>query len=138
MSALPPGGEPDDTEWVPVENAATGTPDPDPDEVPTVTLAEMLAASRATYRQLDYWVRQGWLHPDVAHDQSGAGYARQWTPVERDVASLMVRLIESGILTAVAARIATDAVRHQVSSFSTEWGVTISWRPIRPTERPQP
>lgn len=42
---------------------------------------------RLTYRQLDYWSRNHWLHAHI--EDVGQGYRRTWAPPEQTVARLM-------------------------------------------------
>lgn len=63
----------------------------------------------ATYRQLDYWARKGYLRPSQPgkrEDDYGSGFARRWTDEEIRVAALMARLANAGLPPALAARIA--------------------------------
>lgn len=103
----------------------------DLDLAPVPTLDEMLATG-ATYRQLDYWVRRGWLTPgrdrDSPRGAPGSGYARVWTERDRRVAALIVRLSESGLSVPAAARYAIDGVEKRVSSVTSLHNVTIAWR----------
>lgn len=48
-----------------------------------------------TYRQLDYWVRKGYLRPE-GESSPGTGTARQWPPAELDIARRMGRLVAAG------------------------------------------
>lgn len=65
--------------------------------------SQRLSIEGVTYRQLDYWVRRGWLRlpPSL-----GSGVWRQWPEDEICVAKTMARLVNAGITPAVAARIA--------------------------------
>lgn len=58
-----------------------------------------------SYRQIDHWVRRGWLRPD--QPIPGSGNPREWTNEELDVARRMAALVNAGISPAVAA----DAAR---------------------------
>jgi WhiB family redox-sensing transcriptional regulator len=55
-----------------------------------------------TYRMLDYWARQGWLHPE----SRGTGYPRAWPQAELDIARRMGGLVRSGLTVAAAAEVA--------------------------------
>jgi hypothetical protein len=95
-----------------------------------VTLADMRATG-ATYRQLDYWTRCGWLLDDPEHTLGlntlpGSGYWRKWTERDRRVAALMMRLIRAGLRTGVAAQIAHQAVDEGETAVTMD-GVTIAW-----------
>lgn len=57
-----------------------------------------------TYRQLDHWVRQGYLRPAVA--QPGTGRPRSWPPFEIKVAARMARLTAAGLMPGSAAEYA--------------------------------
>lgn len=56
-----------------------------------------------SYRQLDYWVRQGYLHPE---HEGGTGKARIWSDDELAVLRRMADLVQHGVLPSFAARIA--------------------------------
>lgn len=105
-----------DAAWVGVEEPAT--------------LADMRLTG-ASYRQLDYWWRAGWLAPREAAESPppdrGSGYPRHWTGREQQIAALMVRLTHTGIAASVAARMARDAVDNGARRVTTEDGITISW-----------
>jgi DNA-binding transcriptional MerR regulator len=58
----------------------------------------------ASYRQLDYWVRRGYLRPEEA--TPGTGYARTWAPSELRVAARMARLVAAGLTLAAAEKVA--------------------------------
>ncbi|MCC5574537.1 MerR family transcriptional regulator [Microtetraspora sp. AC03309] len=60
-----------------------------------------------TKRQLDFWVRQGYLKP-VA--RGGSGHPREWPRTEKQVAHLMGRLVAAGFTAAAAADVARVAV----------------------------
>ena len=67
---------------------------------------EWLEGSGVTYRQLDYWARQGWLLPETRDGGTGPGYHRRWPEPERRVAALMSRLVASGLTPTAAAPVA--------------------------------
>lgn len=90
-----------------------------------VHLSQMLALG-VTYRQLDYWVRKGYLTPAVV-DGSGPGNPRHWTGREHRIVELMLRLMRSGVEVSYAARMARDAVDQRVTRVTTDQGVTITW-----------
>jgi hypothetical protein len=59
-----------------------------------------------SYRQIDYWVRRGWLRPD--DPRPGSGYGRDWSDDEVRVAERMARLVRAGLAPDVAARLARE------------------------------
>lgn len=63
-----------------------------------------------TYRQLDFWVRRGYLHPD--HEAPGSGGNRRWTEQECHVARLMGRLVAAGF---------TPEGAHRVARAGSSW-----------------
>lgn len=56
-----------------------------------------------SYRQLDHWVRLGYLHPTHG---IRAGVPRHWSAEELAVAQTMARLVSAGLPPAVAHRVA--------------------------------
>lgn len=66
-------------------------------------LAEL--PDQLTYRQLDYWCRQGLIH-DTA---SGSGSVRVFSPEEQRVIGVMARLVAVGISVRLAAAVARRA-----------------------------
>lgn len=69
-----------------------------------LTHIDMQALAAITYRQLDHWVRRGWLRPDV--DNVGSGRRRTFPPAELVVARTMGALTAAGIAPRSAERIA--------------------------------
>ena len=63
----------------------------------------MPRAGGASYRQLDYWARKGYLQ--VTQDP-GSGRAREWPDEEIRVASVMARLTAAGLPPATAVQVA--------------------------------
>jgi DNA-binding transcriptional MerR regulator len=100
-------------------------------KTPMPTAWEGVDLGGATYRQLDYWARQGWLNPTA--EGFGSGYRRTWPDEEARVARLMVRLIRAGVMPAAAAEYARrmapsepyGAVRLELES-----GVVIEIQPL--------
>lgn len=78
----------------------------------SLTWQHMLdAAPGLTYRQLFYWSRKGWLHPD--NPGCGSGHTLHWPDSEARTANIMLRLIASGYSPAGAARIAAHRPDNQ-------------------------
>jgi hypothetical protein len=88
-----------------------------------VALDEMLATG-ATYRRLDYWVRQGYLSPTDA--APGSGYARAWTPRDLIVVKVMLRLTSVGLPVASAASWAAACADDGLTTVTVN-DVTITW-----------
>ncbi len=63
----------------------------------------VLAGVPATYRQIDYWVRAGYLHP---RHTGGTGNPREWTREELRILRVMARLVNAGLQPATAAKAA--------------------------------
>jgi hypothetical protein len=59
-----------------------------------------------TYRQLDHWVRKGYLRP---YHEGGTGNPREWPVREWAIAMQMKRLIDAGFTPAAAAEAARNA-----------------------------
>lgn len=64
----------------------------------------------ATYRQLDYWIRRGWLHPLG----TGSGNRRQWPETERRAARIMARCVNAGLTPEAAASVARSVLESEV------------------------
>jgi hypothetical protein len=76
-----------------------------------LTPSEVCQRTGATYRQLDYWCRQGWLHPDrVGYSVNGSGSPRDWPLSEIRAARTMARLVAAGLSPPVAAEVARGRV----------------------------
>jgi hypothetical protein len=78
------------------------------DEVPDVTLTTVQLAflSGASYRQLNYWTRKGWLNPDGG---VGTGNVAHWSLAESFTAVRMATLVGVGVSPTMAARVARAA-----------------------------
>lgn len=60
----------------------------------------------ATYRQIDYWARAGYLRLGRERGGTGPGYWRIWPEEETRVARLMARLTAAGFSPAMAHKVA--------------------------------
>lgn len=60
-----------------------------------------------TYRQLDYYVRKGYLRPLGGH---GSGNRRHWPESEVRIALRMAALVREGYIASAAARLARQEV----------------------------
>lgn len=68
---------------------------------------DLMAATGATYRQVDYWTRVGYLRPP--EPTPGSGAQRAYPPAEVRVAALMVALVNAGVEVGAAALAARTA-----------------------------
>lgn len=71
-------------------------------------LEVVLEEAGVSYRQLDYWVRRGYLRPEDA--LPGSGHSRAWSAHEIAVAREMKRLCDAGLSAELAARVAREFV----------------------------
>lgn len=87
-----------------------------------------------TYRQLDYWTSNGWLHvrgcTGTAHDKRpcyelGSGNERDFIAAEVDVACRMGALVRAHIKPEFAAQVA----RHMVETGKDTCNVTLDGAP---------
>lgn len=81
-----------------------------------------------TYRQLHYWIRQGYLPPEATEGLSpGTGHPREWTPSQRRMLTVMGQLRLVGIEAAQAGEIAVKArdQAHGVLITKISPGITI-------------
>lgn len=67
---------------------------------------EVAARCGVTYRQLDYWLRQGLLDGPTG---TGTGRGRAWTCDAANRAVLMAALVRAGFTHAAAGRLASHA-----------------------------
>lgn len=72
-----------------------------PTQTPTRACPEVPGLS---YRQLDYWVRVGYLRP--GNPTGGSGTVRSWPDDELAVAQTMARLVAAGLTVAAAHMVA--------------------------------
>jgi hypothetical protein len=69
-------------------------------------LTDLEGVGGVTYRQLDYWVRQG--HVRARERDPGAGYTRTLTDHEYAVGVKMCHLVGAGLLPDLAVRVARE------------------------------
>jgi DNA-binding transcriptional MerR regulator len=100
----------------------------------TVTSAEMVDTG-ASYRQVDYWSKQGYLRPENL--RPGSGKHRRWPRLEYDVLRVMVQLVRNGMEPAAAASIARDAVNSGDKRVDLGGGIVISLEDPDPAPEPQ-
>ena len=89
----------------------------------TVTSATMQETG-ASYRQVDYWTKRGYLRAETT--KPGSGKHRRWPKQECDVLRVMVQLGAVGVEPAAAAKIARDAIESGDKRVDLGGGVIIS------------
>lgn len=87
-------------------------------------LAEEFGVS---FRQLDYWIRQGYLHT-APNEKTGSGYLRQMEDSEVKIAHYMVRLVNAGLTVNTAALCARRFVVEGTRETTLPGGVVIKVR----------
>jgi DNA-binding transcriptional MerR regulator len=75
--------------------------------------ADLAEHAGITYRQLDYWTRQGWLR----HASMGSGKDRDYTSTEAHVCVWMARFVRLGVTPVRAASYAREWVAHGRASL---------------------
>lgn len=106
----------------------------------------LLIAAGITYRQLDYWVRKGWVEPRFWRRNgervgvAKSGYRRDFTDQEARVVIRMGHLTRGGVRADVAAVAARSMVDRDEDTARLDGGVTVqlqvpSSRWDRPTEQ---
>lgn len=79
----------------------------------TYTSDDVLKATRLTSRQLDHWLRQGYV--DLPSPTPGSGHPRRFTDAELDSIGTLAALVGAGLKPDRAAEIA------QCPQFETEY-----------------
>jgi DNA-binding transcriptional MerR regulator len=89
----------------------------------TAPLDSYTAADRAgiTYRQLDWWCRQGYVHAP----SGGSGYRRTIPAHEMQVLQRMGRLVKTGLAVNVAAQAARFMTDRELAYAPLTGGVVI-------------
>lgn len=78
-----------------------------------MTTSQEFLAAGLTYRELDYWTTQGYLH--AAEPNPGSGARREWAPIELDIARTITRLRSAGVISiGIAAKVARDYAMSQL------------------------
>jgi hypothetical protein len=78
-----------------------------------VTAEQTTPAVEPTKRQLEFWAKQGFLHP-VGGGRKGRRLT--WPPQEKDIARLMVRLAAAGMSHAKAAAVARVSIEQDAEA----------------------
>lgn len=98
-----------------------------PNHGPDVCTVNDMMLTGASYRQIDYWIRAGYLGDEAMARPHGSGHPRRFTWADRDQVAAMLAFIAAGFTTARAAELATlhnDAERPNVIRTP---GLTITW-----------
>lgn len=77
-----------------------------PSTVARISSEQVVELSGATYRQIHYWVRLGYLRPE--NTGRGSGHPFSWPEEEISVAARIVRLLELGFLLDAAVLLARE------------------------------
>lgn len=88
---------------------------------------DLCKAARITYRQLDHWVRRGYVRAYVPSE--GSGTSRAFTEMEFQVATALGRLSEIGVLVgSPLANAVAEAIRNGETDGSYfEGNIAILW-----------
>lgn len=87
---------------------------------------ELVQHTGVSYRQLDYWIRAGYVKP-MGDPGPGTGNAREFSWVQVQIATWMARLVKAGFTPAAAARIAspdTQACQAALAALQAGWNST--------------
>jgi DNA-binding transcriptional MerR regulator len=90
---------------------------------PGRSVNDLLRMTGLTYRQLDYWVRQGYLQPD--NPEPGSGVNRKWSTLEIAVATTMGALVNAGLAVEKAAVIARETLTYPMGRATLAPGIEV-------------
>ena len=90
---------------------------------PSRSVDKILATTGITYRQLDYWVRIGYLRPD--NPEPGSGISRDWSDHELAVARTMGILIRAGLAVDRAATVARETFAYPFGRATLAPGIEV-------------
>lgn len=90
-------------------------------------ITELMEEFGTSYRQLDYWIRKGYIHT-VPNERAGSGYSRQLSEDEIQVARYMIRLINAGFVVSTAALIARRFVLEDTRETLLPDGIVVKIR----------
>jgi len=93
----------------------------------TLTSTQLCTEAGITYRQLDYWLRNGVIPSSYVTDTTGSGHHRQWDPDV--IAPLRVIGQVSAAVQLSCAQYADIFVIHDHGSYELAPGVTLTWTP---------
>jgi hypothetical protein len=90
---------------------------------------DVLKRAGITYRQLDYWIGNGWIQPSREPSKRGSigsGVPRIWPDDEIRVAIIMGRIVNAGLAPAVAAVVARRIIGDRNPTVEIAPDITIS------------
>lgn len=70
-----------------------------------------------TYRQLDFWTRNDYIHAIDRGPKASSGIHRKWTPAEAEITRRMYRLVTAGFNVATAAELARHPERLEAMAY---------------------
>lgn len=88
----------------------------------TIGATELCHRAGITYRQLDFWTRQGHVHPLPRPRRAGSGWPRYYATDEAAALVLMARLVDDGLQPRPAAAHARQLLEHGHTTIA---GITI-------------
>jgi DNA-binding transcriptional MerR regulator len=97
-----------------------------------LTTAEVCAAASVTYRQIDFWVRCGYIPAVDRLASVGSGKPRRWTQDEATFVAQLGQLVRAGINVKIAATALREAatVGEVVKQVRLPGGLTVHLRPL--------
>lgn len=97
------------------------------------TAERMAEEMGVTYRQLDYWVREGFISPSPVNDAEGrktpgTGKTRIWVERDIDVAVMFAKLVSVGMTPNKIGDAADRIVRNGYALLP--WGITVTTKAV--------
>jgi hypothetical protein len=90
---------------------------------------DLLKRAGITYRQLDYWIGNGWIRPEREPSKKGtigSGVPRTWPDDEIRAAIIMGRVVKAGLAPAIAAMVARRVSASRNPTVEIAPDITIS------------
>lgn len=79
-----------------------------------ITTADVAAEAEISYRQLDHWIRLGYVTVRPRPQTAGSGIDRQWEPDEANFVVEMGALVNAGMTPALAAILARQLQNDRI------------------------
>lgn len=89
-----------------------------------ISTAALTRETGVTYRQLNYWIEQGFFHA-IEEDHPGSGVRRYFSGTEAAIARLMARMVMVGFAPPAAAEIARSMIENHLSTRSLGHGLVL-------------